>query len=258
MRIRKYQLDCCSRYKSEIGYPAHYTYLSGAPIKVHVPIETPLNKVMIVGAYPSARFFTVDGPRGKVTNTPMEDHDSPFSNETYFDGSRVRTIPSGKELDEVILQKIDVKREDCWITDLVKVFLFKEGHIERYRKLGKTNMKANRNKFKDYAKLSLPFLYEEIDICNPYVIILLGQEVLQAVFGISASKALTYLDGAVREIEVNGRQRNVIFLPHPGILMKKTDRNPWPARFEREIAITASLENQKLKIRELKFVLCRE
>jgi len=54
---------------------------------------------MIVGAYPSAKFFTVKKSDGSViTDVPLYDNDSPFSNESYFDGSRVRTIPSGKEL----------------------------------------------------------------------------------------------------------------------------------------------------------------
>jgi uracil-DNA glycosylase len=239
MNTELYQRKCIQSYKAEIGYPEYYNYHGGAPIKVHIPIDTPLNKVMIVGAYPSARFFTVEGPQGKITDTPMEDHDSPFSNETYFDGSRDRTILSGKELNEVILHKIGVKREDCWITDLVKVFLFKPGHVKRYRKLGKTDIEPNRHLFMEYARLSLPFLYEEMEICNPYSIILLGQEVVQVVFGISAAKALTYLDGVVRNLDINGIQRNFICLPHPGILMKKTDKNPWPGRFENVIVVKA-------------------
>ena len=248
MTVEEYKSHCARIYKDSVGYPQNYTYFNDSLIKVHIPIETPLNKVMIVGAYPSARFFTVDGPHGKVTDTPMEDHNSPFSNETYFDGSRVRTIPSGQELNEVILQKIGVKREDCWITDLVKVFLFKEGHIKRYENLGKKDMVANRNKFMEYAKPSLPFLHEEIEICNPYVIILLGQEVVQAFFQISAAKALGYLDGSVKKQELGGKDRNIISLPHPGILMKKTAKNLWPERFEREIAPLVKKEIQEFKI----------
>lgn len=240
MNINFYQQRCFCTYKAVIGYPAYYAYFSGAPIQTHVPVETALNKVMIVGAYPSARFFTVQGPKGKVTNTPMEDHNSPFSNETYFDGSRVRTIPSGQELNEVILQKIGVKREDCWITDLVKVFLFKPGHIERYETLGKKDMEANRHKFGEYARASLPWLHTEIEICNPYVIILLGQEVAKAFFGVSNAIALKYLDGAIRQKEINGIERNIICLPHPGILMKKKmTKNLWPERFEQAIAEVA-------------------
>ncbi|MFW5872290.1 MAG: uracil-DNA glycosylase family protein, partial [bacterium] len=209
MNIKEFNADIKRDYKKAIGYPETYTYFGGAPVKVHVPIETPLNKVMIAGAYPSARFFTAEGPTGKVIDTPMEDHDSPFSNETYFDGSRDRTILSGKELNEGILQKIGVKREDCWITDLVKVFLFKPGHVERYRKLGKADIESNRHKFMEYARASLSFLYDEIEICNPYVIILLGQEVVQAFFQISAAKALVYLDGSIKKHNIRDKERNV-------------------------------------------------
>jgi hypothetical protein len=106
---------------------------------------------MILGTYPSAKFHTINN----ITDVPVADNDSPFSHESYFDGSRVRIIPSGKELNEVILRKIGVDRSDCWITDLVKLFLFKEGHVEGYIKLGKTDIEENRSKFEKYAKKSL-------------------------------------------------------------------------------------------------------
>lgn len=90
--IQEYQQKCFSQYKKDIGYPEGYTYLYGNPINVLVPIETTKNKIMIVGAYPSAKFYTV----GITIDVPLSDNDSPFSNESYFDGSRVRTIPSVK------------------------------------------------------------------------------------------------------------------------------------------------------------------
>lgn len=248
MNTNSYQQKCFQTYKTHINYPEHYTYFGGSTIKVHVPIETALNKVMIVGAYPSARFYTVQGPDGKVTNTPMKDHDSPFSGEQYMDGPRERTIPSGKELDEIILAQIGVKREDCWITNLVKVFLLKTGHIERYKKLGKTDLEANRHKFAEYAKASLPWLHKEIELCNPYVIILLGQEVTKAFFEVSNAIARSYMDGVVRHLDINGVERNIICLPHPGILMKKTGKNPWPERFEKEIGPRAYNEIKELEI----------
>lgn len=151
MEIKEYQRDCFYNYKQEINYPENYSYLDGNSINVLVPIETAKNEIMIVGAYPSAKFYTING----IPDTPMADNDSPFSNESYFDGSRVRTIPSGKELNEVILEKIGVKRESCWITDLVKVFLFKQGHIDRYNKLGKSDQTENRSKFSEYAEKSI-------------------------------------------------------------------------------------------------------
>ena len=243
MTISDYQKECFAKYKSEIGYPESYSYLYGTPIKVLVPIETEQNRVMIVGAYPSAKFYTING----IADTPISDNDSPFSNESYFDGSRIRSIPSGKELNEEILEKIGVKRSECWITDFVKVFLFKKGHVERYKKLGRTDISENRSKFKEYAQKSINRLNQEIEICNPSVIILLGVEVTEVFFKMSKEKSIEYLDGGVRSKLIDGQERRVICLPHPGILMKRSDRNPWPKRFESEISVNAREEIKKIK-----------
>jgi len=243
MKISEYQKQCFKNYKKHIGFSGHYQYLHGTQINVLVPIETELNRVMIVGAYPSAKFFTIDG----IADTPVADNDSPFSNESYFDGSRVRTIPSGKELNEVILNRIGVTRSECWITDLVKVFLFKEGHVNRYHKLDKFDITENRSKFDEYAEKSIWWLNKEIEICNPYVVILLGLEVTRAVFKITDAKAKSYINGTVKQKEVDGILRNFLCLPHPGILMKKTVKNPWPVRFEKEISVTAKQEIKKIK-----------
>jgi len=243
MKVKNYQKNCYKNYKQTIGYPSEYSYLKGTPINALVPIETTLNNVMIVGAYPSAKFYTING----VSDTPMADNDSPFSNESYFDGSRVRTIPSGKELNDIILNKIGVNRSDCWVTDLVKVFLFKEGHIKRYEKLGKTDMSENRTKFIEYAVKSMQWLDKEIEICNPKVIILLGVEVTKVFFSLTNNRAREYLYGNIKTKMLNGVSRNIICLPHPGILMKKTTRNPWPDKFDKDISITAKNEIKKIK-----------
>jgi uracil-DNA glycosylase len=232
MTIKEYQKDCFSNYKTSIGYESEYKYLFGNPINTLVPIETALNKFMIVGAYPSAKFFTIKN----VSTTPVCDNDSPFSNESYFDGSTVRTIPSGKELNEVILENIGIERSDCWITDLVKVFLFKQGHIDRYDKLQQNVFSENRSRFKEYASRSIVWLEKEIKIAKPKLIILLGLEVIASVFGISENKAKEYIDGEVKPKIIGGKERKFICLPHPGILMRKFDRNPWPERFRNEIA----------------------
>lgn len=243
MTIQQYQKECFRLYKESIGYPSQYTYFYGNPINVLVPVETPLNKIMVVGAYPSAKFYTING----ISDTPVADNDSPFSNETYFDGSRVRTIPSGKELNEVILQKIGIRRSDCWITDLVKVFLFKEGHVNRYKKLGKNDVQENRSRFIDYASKSIVWLAQEISICNPQLIILLGSEVTQVVYSVSQKKATEFLNGKNRPIGINGESRNVVCLPHPGILMKPSSKNSWPKRFSNEISKNTKTEIEYLR-----------
>ena len=232
MTIKEYQKDCFENYKVSIGYEAEYKYLFGNPINTLVPIETAVNKFMIVGAYPSAKFFTIKN----ISNTPVCDNDSPFSNESYFDGRTVRCIPSGHELNDVILNNIGIDRADCWITDLVKVFLFKQGHIDRYEKLQQNVFSENRSRFKEYALKSIVWLEKEIEIAKPKLIILLGLEVIASVFGISEKKAKEYIDGKVKSKVIGGKIKKFICLPHPGILMRKFDKNPWPERFKNEIA----------------------
>lgn len=248
MTINEYQKDCFLRYKKSIEYPEHYIFYYGNPLNVLVPIETATNGIMVVGAYPSAKFFTLEEKNGnKITDVPLYDNDSPFSNETYFDGSRTRTIPSGQELNDVILKNIGVERKECWITDLVKVFLFKEGHIKRYESLGKRDLKENRSSFSNYAKLSIPWLEREIEIANPYVVILLGTEVTATVFNVSEKQSKEKLNGISKQHLIGKHEVNIISLPHPGILMKKMKRNPWPQRFISEIAPTAKKEIIKLR-----------
>ncbi|MGM0582961.1 MAG: uracil-DNA glycosylase family protein, partial [Bacteroidota bacterium] len=120
-------------------------------------------------------------------------------------------------------------------------------HVRRYCKLGKIDVVENRSKFMEYAERSMPWMEKEIEICNPYVILLLGVEVTRAFFNVSDKEAKAYLDGTVRQKEINGQLRNFICLPHPGILMKKYSQNPWPERFEKEIAGMVKGEIGRLK-----------
>jgi uracil-DNA glycosylase len=234
MDITSYQKKCFNEYKKDIGYPANYTYFYGNPINVLVPIEITTNKIMIVGAYPSAKFFRLNG----INDVPLYDNDAPFSNEKYFDGTQTRCIPSGNELDK-ILNKIGVNRNDCWITDLVKLFLFKKGHIKKYNKLGKNDLIENRTRFIDYAKKSLKWLEYEITIAKPSIIITLGREVTSIVFNISENSATNYLDGSCRKKTVLDKEVNIISLPHPGNLMRN---NNWTERFENTISLKAKRE----------------
>lgn len=186
---------------------------------------------MIVGAYPSAKFFTVNG----IADVPLADNDAPFSSEIYFDGSRVRTIPSGRELEENYLTPLGIERQMCWITGLVKVFLFKDGHIDRYRRLGASGFVETRSRFREFAIKSLPWLAEEIRLAQPKVAFLLGAEVAGVCFELSQKRARETLDGSLRELSIAGVTCSVICLPHPGIVMRTSARNPWPERFHAEI-----------------------
>lgn len=245
MPIRTYQVRCFREYKNSIGLPDDYNYFYGNPINVLVPIETAIGGVMIVGAYPSAKFATIAG----VTDVPLYDNDSPFSSESYFDGSRVRTIPSRKELEEKYLTPLSISRGQCWITDMVKVFLFKEGHIKRYAKLDPVrfrDLQENRSYYNYYANKSIPWLIEEVKLANPKVVFTLGTEVTSVLFNVSEKKAKSYLDGKLRTLTLENSSIPVICLPHPGIIMKPSARNQWPKKFEEEIIPAARGELIKL------------
>ena len=221
MTIGQYQKKCFLEYKNDLNLPKNYTYFYGNPINTLVPIEVMTNKYMIVGAYPSAKFYRLNGKN----LFPLYDNDSPFSNESYFDGIYTRNVPSGNELNDM-LEKIEIKREDCWITDLVKIFLFKQEHIKNYRLLGKNEIQESRSKFIEYGKISLKWLEMEILIARPKVIITLGAEVASIIFN-KSKKYITenYLDGNVRSALLNKEVQNIISLPHPGILIQNATWN---------------------------------
>ncbi len=236
MSVQEYQIRCSREYKHSVGLPDNYRYLYGNPVGVLVPIESAVRGVMIVGAYPSAKFGTVNG----VADVPLFDTDSPFSSEQYFDGSRVRQIPSGRELEEHYLQPLGVSRKQCWVTNLVKCFLFKPGHVRRYERLG-VEAEANRAKYRQLARRSVVWLTEEVQLAQPKLIVILGAEPTEAV--LKVGDPVAYLGGTVRPLYLGEQQYPTMCLPHPGILM----RNPqWRRRFEVEILPQAQAECRRL------------
>jgi uracil-DNA glycosylase len=225
-KTKTYLKNTWFNYKSEIGLPEPYTYLYGNPIKVHVPVDLATNGLMIIGAYPTAHFNTLKGPDGKLlTNVPVEDHLYPFSNEIYFDGSGINTVKSGKEIEDYFLESLGIERKDCWITDLVKVFLFKQGHIDRYDKLGFTGFKANRNDFMHYAEKSLSYIWEEVELADPKVVICLGAEVNAVVHSKSIASATELISNKPIIKKLNGKEIPFFACPHPGILMREGERS---------------------------------
>jgi uracil-DNA glycosylase len=249
--IRAYQQRCFSQYKASVGLPEDYRYLYGNPVQVLVPVETAVGGVMVVGAYPSAKFFTVQGQ----PDMPLMDNDAPFSSETYFDGTRVRSIPSGQELENSYLKPLGLPRRQCWITDLVKVFLFKPGHVARYHKLGVNTVQETRSQFRVMAERSLPWLHEELELASPRLVFLLGVEVTSVVLAVPEPTAKTFLDGQPRPLQGSGQVYPAVCLPHPGILMRTGPANPWPQRFENEILPAARQAVEKFYVDESAAVL---
>ncbi len=242
MTILQYQKKCAKEYKEQIKFKDENSYLYGNPVNTVVPLETAIGKIMVIGPLPSAKLYFVK----EVPDVPLYDSNSPFSIEPYFDGSRVRSSFGGQELQEVIFETIGVEREQCWLTSLVKVFLFDEDHVKKYHRLGK-EIKENRSKFMEYANRSLQWIRQEIEIANPVAILLLGPEVVSSLLLVSEKEAMDYMTGEVIEKKIIWKNSNFICLPPPGVLLDRSARNPWPRKFAIKIGPTAMKEIQRLR-----------
>ena len=172
---------------------------------------------MIIGAYPSARFESrpsLSKP-GQYRLVPIANNLQPFGYEQYFDGVRVRTLESADGLKEYLLDILSLSIDQCWVTDLVKVFLFKPEHAESIADVHPNfQVPVNRNQFKDLAEKSLSWLQDEVQLCNPKLIVTLGEEVAHVISGEQSASADDLLS---REITRSSRLEGypVLFLPHP-------------------------------------------
>lgn len=107
--------------------------------------------------------------------------------------------------------------------DLVKVFLFKPGHIDKYKALGYPTPNVHRKDFMKLAKKSLTYLYDEIELANPKAIILLGTEVIRTVLNVSDKKAKELMKPETVQKKIRGEDYTFFALPHPGIVMRNSE-----------------------------------
>lgn len=215
--ILTYQQKCYADYVRSIGLPQPYTYPDGNPIRPLPPVQTAVGGLMIVGAYPSARFesrFSRTHPH-RHRLVPVADNLQPFGYEQYFDGIRVRTLESADGLREYILGGLPLSLEQCWITDIVKVFLYKPEHAVSCGAVHpEFKVPVLRSRFRDLAQKSLSWLQEECKLCNPKLVVTLGEEVAQVVSGELSASADDLLTRGVTCSTVLGSYPT-LFLPHP-------------------------------------------
>ena len=242
MTIQQYQKKCSREYLKSIKFPKENSYLYGNPVQTVVPIETAIGKIMIIGPQPAAKVFFVDD----IPDVPLHDATAPFSIEPYYDGNRVRSSYTGQELSEVILEMLEIPREKCWLTTLVKVFLFDEDHVKKYKRLGKA-INENKSNYSELALKSMPWIRDEIEIANPKTIILLGPEVISSMLLISMEEAKELITGEVVEKKIIWKNSNFICLPPPGVIMDRSARNPWPRNFALQIGPKAAAEIKRLE-----------
>lgn len=145
---------------------------------------------------------------------------------------------SGKELDGHYLEQMGIDRSQCWITNLVRTFLFKQGHVDKYERLGCTNLPPETwKKFKKLARsdINLHWLQRELDLARPRVLITLGAEVAGVLHKITAHAARDQLlNGEPHRVNIGSNSYTSFHLAHPGIVMRRGwKRNPWPELHEK-------------------------
>jgi uracil-DNA glycosylase len=215
--ILTYQQKVFREYSNSIGLPPNYAYPDGNPIRPVPPIQTKINGLMIVGAYPSARFENrkATDTTNKYRLIPVGDNLQPFADEEYFDGLKVRKLVSGIGLKEYLLDGLQLNLKDCWITNLVKVFLYKKEHINSYKAVDPYfKIQMAKNNFLYFGEKGISWLKEEIQLCNPKVIVTLGHEVAQVVSGNRSAKTEQILQSEIdRPDNANGFP--TVYAPHP-------------------------------------------
>ena len=149
-------------------------------------------------------------------------------------------------ISEVILEILEIPRKKCWLTTLVKVFLFDEDHVKKYKRLGK-EIKENKSNYSELALKSMPWMRDEIEIANPKAIILLGPEVISSMLLISIEEAKKLITGEVVEKKIIWKNSNFICLPPPGVIMDRSASNPWPRKLALQIGPKAAEEIKRLE-----------
>ena len=215
--VLKFQKSCFANYVSDIRMavpeiPNPYIYPDGNPVRPVIPTKTIQNSIMLVGAFPSARFER----RNKLL-IPTGDNLSPFGHEEYFDGAEVRTQASRDSLDESYFTQLGIDTKKLWITDIVKVYLFPEKHIKNCKVISPTiNFIDTHKLFSKIALASLEWMNKEIQVCNPKLIITLGEVAARTISGDRKTQTEILLNGEVRDL-IMDKTYKVAHLGHPEI-----------------------------------------
>jgi uracil-DNA glycosylase len=219
MNVEEFQEQLCRDYNRDIGLPSPYYFLDGSPVEPVVPLDVAVGGIVILGAYPTAGFAHFRGE----TQVPVKNIERPLDPSTK----------SGQELKDHYLNPLGIEREQCWVTNLVKTFLFKPGHVEKYRRLGIAELPPpTRDAFETYAASTgnLAWLQTELELAQPKVVITLGAEVAGILRGVKGRQRRNkLLTGTVEDLVIGDRSYHCIHFAHPGIIMRGGQaRNPWP------------------------------
>ncbi len=141
----------------------------------------------------------------------------PFGHEEYFDGAEVRTQASRDGLDENYFQQLGINPDNIWITDIVKVYLFPDKHIKNCEVISPHINFTNTHKlFEKMAVASIDWMKREISVCNPKLIITLGEVAARTVSQDKETDNEVLLNGQVRPLKLD-KESTIAHLAHPEI-----------------------------------------
>ncbi len=172
-------------------YPLPHTapFSGPQPCRAVVPTCLATGNLMIIGEYPNCRFGTVTRPDGhtRESQVAIGDIDQPFAPGRYFDGYAIRDYPTGATLRARYLDPLGLTLEnDVWLTNVVKCFLFKPAQVAVYTRLGWNDpaapqVQATHPGYAGVAAVCLAHhLVQEVALCQPKLILALGQNVFRA------------------------------------------------------------------------------
>ena len=239
MDVHNYQRKCFKQYKESIGYPEERNFLYGNPVEVAVPCQVVPEKVMVIGFHPLAKLYDV----GEQKAVPLYSAAFPFGEEQYFDGKHVVSIPGRQDL-EVVLGKIGIRLEDCWLTTLIKIYLFSSKDVAKYNSLGNFKVAPDEFNFKEYGTKSVPWIQQEVNLANPELVVLVGLETISLFYDVSPTKAKHLIDGELKELKFGRKTVPVLCLQDPELMINNNKRNPWPEVFENKV-LPAAKESLK-------------
>lgn len=230
-KIKDLQRFMFQNYIQEVGLDSQASYIYGNPLRPVVPLDVGTGGVFFLGAYPSARFEYV-----KNVEVPVGDILGPFANDRWFDGKRRREQCSSKIFQDSYLGPLELDRSACLITNLVKVFLFKNGHVKKYQQLGAIPPKGyERESFFELGKMSVPTLEKELKLAQPQIMITLGNEVAGVLRGVRSNRNQSrLLVPEISDLTIGETTVKALHFPHPENLKRKHKQNPWPTQFKNE------------------------
>ncbi|MDP2208765.1 MAG: uracil-DNA glycosylase family protein [Bacteroidota bacterium] len=104
--------------------------------------------------------------------------------------------------------QLGIERSDLWITDIVKVYLYPEKHLKNFPSSGFVD---THTLFPQIAEASRDWFIRELQVCNPKLIITLGEVAARVV-----AQTKPVLDGVIRDLAY-GNGHKVVHLAHPEI-----------------------------------------